>query len=124
MIDAVHSYGHKTCVIPVSVPFEQSIADKLWGPWWVDVKSLEKIGKGLTKIGGRSYFVYRIEDQEILDAMEKLKGEISAEPSGAAGFAILYRMKKIVNTFDPKKNSVVVLNTGNGLRNFHFNDGS
>lgn len=119
MIDTARNYGHKTRIVPVSVTSKNSIADKLWGPWWVDIKSLRKYGKGLTKRQNYSYYVYRVDDDEILEAMDKLRGVTSAEPSGAAGFAILHRLKEIANTFDPKRDYVVVINTGNGLRNFY-----
>lgn len=127
IIDYITDKKLKTKVIPVSSGDPKTIAIMLYGVIWVDTESLLKKGWGYTKNPkkdkkGRKrekYKVYHVSDDEILDVMKILKeNKITAEASGAAGFAILHRLKSIDKNFNPKKHSVLVINTGNGLLNF------
>lgn len=127
VIDYLEDNKLKTKVIPVSSGNPETIAIMLYGPIWVDTKSLLKNGYGWTKHDkidrkGRirkPYLVYHVDDTEIIDAMKILKqNHITAEASGTSGFAILHRLTEIDPTFDSKKHSVLVINTGNGLLNF------
>lgn len=127
IIDYTNDNKLKTKVIPVSSGNPKTIAIMLYGPIWVDTESLLKNGHGWTKHNkidrkGRirkPYLVYHVNDNEITDAMKILKeNHITAEASGASGFAILHRLKEIDLNFDSKKHSVLVINTGNGLLNF------
>jgi threonine dehydratase len=127
IIDYVQDNGLKTKVIPVSSGNPETIAVMLYGVIWVDTNRMLNEGKGLTKHGsvdlkGRKreqYFVYHVTDEEIINAMNILsEKKISAEASGAAGFAILPRLKQIDPNFDAGNHSVLVINTGNGLLNY------
>jgi threonine dehydratase len=127
IIDYVNDKKLKTKVIPVSSGDPNTIAIMLYGPIWVDTESLLKKGSGWTRHEdidkkGRKrepYLVHHIADGEILSAMEILKqNNISAEASGASGFALLPRLKNIDPEFDSENHSVLVINTGNGLLNF------
>jgi len=127
IIDYINDNKLNTKVIPVSSGDPNTIAIMLYGPIWVDTEALLKTGIGMTKHEdfdrkGRKreqYVVYHVTDDEITSAMEVLKqNDISAEASGASGFAILPRLKVIDPEFDSQKHSVLVINTGNGLLNF------
>ena len=127
VIDYINDNKLKTKVIPVSSGNPETIAIMLYGPIWVDTESLLKNGQGWTKHDkkdrkGRErkpYLVYHVGDEEIIEAMKILKkNNITAEASGASGFAILHKLKKIDQNFDSKKHLVLIINTGNGLLNF------
>lgn len=127
IIDYINDYKLHTKVIPVSSGDPDTIAVMLYGPIWVDVKSLGAKGWGWTRhedpdLKGRKreqYKVYHVTDKEIISAMKELrKKNVLAEPSGASGFAILPRLHKIDPAFDPKKHSVLIINTGDGLLNY------
>ncbi|MCR4277998.1 MAG: pyridoxal-phosphate dependent enzyme [Candidatus Berkelbacteria bacterium] len=127
IIDYVHDRKLHTKVIPVSSGDPQTIAVMLYGPIWVDVDSLAKNGQGLTRHDpidrtGRKrkpYIVYNIKDDDILEAMNMLsENGVSAEPSGASSVAILKHLKKIDPKFNPEKDTVLAINTGNGLLNY------
>ncbi len=127
IIDYIKDNQLPTKVIPVSSGDSDTIVVMLYGPIWVDTKSLLEKGSAMTrhKIPDKKgrireqYQVYHISDEEITDAMKILRQtKISAEASGASGFAILPRLKKIDHNFHPQKHSVMVINTGNGLLNF------
>jgi threonine dehydratase len=127
IIDYVADNQLPTKVVPVSSGNPDTIAIMLYGPIWVDTKTLLEKGSAMTRRmipdrKGRSreqYLVHHVSDEEIVDAMGILRREgISAEASGASGFAILPRLKEIDPEFDPQKHSVLVINTGNGLLNF------
>jgi len=127
ILDYISDNKLTTKVIPVSSGDPETIAIMLYGPIWVDTKALLEKGVTMTRHmipdkKGRSreqYLVYHISDKEIIEAMEILRKEnISAEASGAAGFAILPRLKYIDPNFRSQKHSVLVINTGNGLLNF------
>ena len=60
------------------------------------------------------YGLIRANEDEILRAYEWAKGRINCEPSSAAAFAAFERYKGIFKPSD----TIVVLNTGNGMRNF------
>jgi threonine dehydratase len=127
VIDYVNEHKLKTKVIPVSSGDPDTIAIMLYGPIWVDTKTLLKEGKAFTRHEefdrkGRKrepYIVYHVSDQEMMLAMQELKKNgISAEASGASGIALLPRLKKIDSKFNADKHSVLVINTGNGLLNY------
>jgi cysteine synthase/predicted transcriptional regulator len=127
VIDYVNEHKLKTKVIPVSSGDPDTIAIMLYGPIWVDTKTLLKDGKAFTRHEdidrkGRKrdpYIVYHVTDQEITNSMQELKkNDMTAEPSGASGIALLPRLKSIDPMFDQEKHSVLVINTGNGLENF------
>lgn len=127
IIDYVRENQLPTKVIPVSSGDPDTIAVMLYGPIWVDTKLLLEKGSAMTRHKipdkkGRNreqYRVYHVSDKEITDAMKILRQKkISAEASGASGFAILPRLKKIDPNFYPQKHSILIINTGNGLLNF------
>jgi threonine dehydratase/DNA-binding Lrp family transcriptional regulator len=127
VIDYVAEHKLKTKVIPVSSGDPDTIAVMLYGPIWVDTAALLKEGKAFTRHEpidrkGRNrkpYVVYHVSDEAILDAMKELKkNNISAEPSGASGIALLKHLKKIDPAFQSKKHTVLVINTGNGIGNY------
>lgn len=128
IIDYVEEHALHTKVIPVSSGNPDTIAVMLYGPIWVDTKALRLKGKGLTRHEPldrkghprKPYLVYHVRDAEIRRAMRELaRIGVTAEPSGASGIAILPRLKKIDPDFDPKKHSVLVINTGDGLLNYN-----
>jgi len=127
IIDYVSDNQLPTKVIPVSSGDPDTIAVMLYGPIWIDTQALLEKGSTMTrhKIPDKKgktrkqYRVYHVRDEEIVDAMKVLRQTgISAEASGASGFAILPRLEKIDPNFHPQKHSVLVINTGNGLLNF------
>ena len=127
IIDYINDNQLPTKVIPVSSGDPDTIAIMLYGPIWVDTKALLEKGIAMTRHmipdkKGRyreQYLVYHVSDEEITDAMKILRNTgISAEASGASGFAILPRLKDIDPNFRPQEHSVLVINTGNGLLNF------
>ncbi len=127
IIDYISDNNLKTKVIPVSSGDPETIAIMLYGPIWVDVKSLLRDGRGWTmhdkidKKGRerRPYLVHHVDDSSIIKAMKILKdNNITAEASGTSGFAILPELKKIDKDFDEDNHSVLVINTGNGLLNY------
>ena len=127
IIDYVSDMKLKTKVIPVSSGNPETIAVMLYGPIWVDTQSLVENGSGWTRHDsvdkkGRKrepYLVFHISDEELLSTMETLRNNgISAEASGASGFALLPYLKRIDPEFDSENHTVLVINTGNGLLNF------
>lgn len=127
VIDYISDNNFSTKVIPVSSGNPNTIATMIYGPIWVDTKSLLKNGVAHSRhnpvdLTGRKrlpYPVYHVRDNEILSCYDVLKDfKIECEPSGASGFAILNRLGLIDPEFNPQKHSVVVINTGNGLLNF------
>lgn len=128
IIDYINDHQLHTKVIPVSSGDPNTIAVMLYGPIWVDTENLLKKGEGWTRHEekdrkGRTrnrYKVYHVSDRELHLAMKELqKRSIKAEPSGASGFAILPRLSKIDPEFDPKKDTVLVVNTGNSFLNYN-----
>lgn len=119
-VDYLRKEGIQTRVIPVSVGDSMSIADKLYGPIWIeDVGGLKAKGTAKSKHKEFPCIIHGVEDSEILDALDRIKKHgIKAEASGAAGFALVPRLKQICPEFDKKKHSVLVINTGDGLLNF------
>lgn len=126
IIDYVAEHGLKTKVIPVSSGDPQTIAVMLYGPIWVDTVKLLADGKAYTRHEpidrkGRprkKYVVYHVGDDDLRAAMGELhQNEIHAEPSGASGIALLKHLKEINPAFDPKRHTVLVINTGDGLLN-------
>ena len=127
IMDYINDYQLHTKVIPVSSGDPNTIAVMLYGPIWVDAKGLRERGWGWTRhekvdAKGRMrkpYKVYHVADTEIHNALTVLKAhQVSVEPSGAAGFAILPRLHKIDPEFNPFIHSVLIINTGNGLLNY------
>ncbi|MBI5371267.1 MAG: PLP-dependent lyase/thiolase [Sphingobacteriales bacterium] len=127
IVDYIKDHSLKTKVIPVSSGSPDTLAIMLYGPIWVDTKGLVSKGIGLTThdkidLKGRErepYYVYQVNDDEIVSALQTLKQlNISCEPSGASGFAILPRLKEISPEFNPDIHSVLVINTGNSFLNF------
>lgn len=127
IIDYINEHKLHTKVIPVSSGDPNTIAVMLYGPIWVDTVGLLKKGWAWTRHEekdkkGRDrepYKVYHVTDEELQTAMKELKKrELDAEPSGASGFAVLPRLSKIDPVFDPKKHSVLVINTGNSFLNY------
>ena len=60
------------------------------------------------------YNLIRATESEILRTYDWAKGKINCEPSSAAAFAAFERYKGVFKPSD----TIVVLNTGNGMRNF------
>jgi hypothetical protein len=127
IIDYINDHKLHTKVIPVSSGNPDTIAVMLYGPIWVDTKSLAKNKWGWTRHEntdkkGRKrepYKVYHVADEELLTAMKELKKRgFHAEPSGASGFALLPRLSQIEPAFNPQKHSVVVINTGDSFLNY------
>jgi len=126
IMDYVNDNKLKSKVIPVSSGNPNTIAIMLYGPIWVNVKELEEKGKALSyhkgyDLKGRKrepYMVYNIKDDEILKILDTLSEiGVSSEPSAAAGFAFINKLKEIDNKFNPEKHSVLVINTGNSFLN-------
>ena len=126
IIDYINDHKLHTKVIPVSSGDPDTIAIMLYGPIWVDTESLLKKGEGWTRHEEKDrkgrvrepYKVYHVSESELYSAMKELKKKgINAEPSGASGFALLPRLSKIDPAFDPKKHSVLVINTGDSFLN-------
>lgn len=127
IIDYVNDKKLTTKIVPVSSGKPDTIAIMLYGPIWVDVAALESNGQALSRHEpvdrkGRPrnpYTVYNVSDEAMREAMTELKQiNITAEASGASGVALLKDLKKIHPEFNPKQDTVLVINTGNGLLNY------
>lgn len=127
IIDYINEHHLHTQVIPVSSGNPDTIAVMLYGPIWVDVESLQKNKWGWTRHedidkkghARKPYKVYHVSDEEIYQTMDVLKKKnIDAEPSSVAGFAFIPRLKETHPEFNPKKHSVLVINTGDSLLNY------
>lgn len=127
IIDYIQDNNLDTKVVAVSSGDPNTIAIMLYGPIWVDTKALLADGMGMTRHDvidrkGRErapYPVYHVSDEEIRAAMDILRdNQIVASASGASGFALLPRLGEIHPAFDREKDSVLVINTGDGLLNF------
>jgi threonine dehydratase len=112
----------KTKVLGVTVTKVDSIADKLFGFYWQDIDNLNKVGYSITRYG-RAHLMIRADDSEIINTMHEIGSQINAEPSGIAGLTVLHGLKKYYPSFDKIKDSVVVVNTGNGIPNFSLKKG-
>ncbi|MCK5624389.1 hypothetical protein KAI04_00935 [Candidatus Pacearchaeota archaeon] len=101
--------------IAVSTGDLKSIADKICDnseTWQESLKDLRE--KGYTKANNSGDKIYHVNEQEILYALSKFKElNIEAEPSGAAGFALILRLKEIIKK---KYDLIAVINTGNGIK--------
>jgi threonine dehydratase len=124
--DYLESIGHGV-VIPISVSSPASIARMLYGPIWVDTKELQNVGIAYSRhrspdLTGRSrepYPVFLVREEEINEGLKIARNiGISAEPSGSAGFGILARLNKIYPLVNPDNDTVVIINTGNGIDGF------
>ena len=123
-LDVFEKQSTGTAVVAVSTPDPQSIARMLYGPIWVDVQPLESAGVALSRHASpdrtgaerRSYPVYRISEAEVRNGVDvaAVLG-LSAEPSGAAPLGFLDRLDDIVEGYRRGVDSVLVINTGNGL---------
>jgi threonine dehydratase len=127
IIDYIKDKGLNTKVVPVSSGNPNTIAVMLYGPIWVDTGMLEKEGKAFSRHEpidrkGRArepYVVYNVSDADIREAMAELKQiGITAEPSGASGIALLKHLRSIHPEYEPERDSVLIINTGNGLLNY------
>jgi threonine dehydratase len=122
--DYIRDRGLHTRVVGVTSGNPATIAIMLYGPIWVDTDALLREGHAWTRHAridkkGRvrePYLVHQINDDEIVDALSELGvWGISAEPSAASGFALLRRLGLLFPDFDPGRNRVLVISTGNSV---------
>lgn len=125
--DYLNRLGHGV-VVPISVASPTSLARMLYGPMWLDIELLRETG--ITSSRHRSpdrtgaerqpYPVFLVSEDEILNSLELTKRVgISAEPSGSAGLGILNRLNEICPSIDRERDTIVVINTGNGIDGFY-----
>lgn len=101
-------YLSNTKVIAVTTDNPNTKASMLYAKYR---PSLDKI---LSRGDPARYDLIRANEDEILRAYDWAKERINCEPSSAAAFAAFERYKGIFKPSD----TIVVLNTGNGLKNF------
>ncbi|MFA6461564.1 MAG: hypothetical protein WCV90_04800 [Candidatus Woesearchaeota archaeon] len=99
----------------VSTGNKKTIADKICDSsetWQRSLKELREVGFTTAKNSGD--LIHQIDEQEILLAMQMFKElRIEAEPSGAAGMAMVPRiLPKIKDRYD----LIAIINTGNGVK--------
>ena len=111
----------KTRIVGVTVTKPESIADKLYGLYSQDIEKLKKDGFSITSYG-KEHLMLCVSDEEIIKVLGELKGKINAEPSGAAGFSVIKRLVNFYPSFKPGKDTLVIVNTGNGIPNFIASD--
>lgn len=112
-----------TVVVAISTPHPQSLARMLYGPIWIDTDALREQGVAMSGSGrhGRAeprvtFPVHAVAEEDVrrgLDLATSLG--LSAEPSGAAGLGFLERLEDVVPGYRTGHDSVLVINTGNGL---------
>jgi threonine synthase len=119
--DYIISKKLKTRIVGVTVTKPESIADKLYGFYWQDIEKLKKDGFYITSYG-EEHLMLCVNDDEIIKVLGELKGRINAEPSGAAGFPVINRLGNFYPSFKPEKDTIVIVNTGNGIPNFIATD--
>lgn len=106
--------------VAVSTGNKETIADKICDSsetWQVSQKEL--VERGYTKARNSGDRIYQVSEQEILLALSRFKElGIEAEPSGAAGLAIVPRLEQIVRE---NYDLIAVINTGNGIKKCSYN---
>jgi predicted site-specific integrase-resolvase len=108
----------KAEIVPVAVGAPTSAADKIYASFWVDrVEGLQFMGTAHSKHIRYPKVIHGIEDWELGRALALCADKLDAEISGVAGLAILHRLDQIVEG-NPRKQTVLVINTGNGIPNF------
>ncbi|MFC1801409.1 hypothetical protein ACFLZB_03015 [Nanoarchaeota archaeon] len=105
-------------LMAVSSGDPKTIADKICDTsesWQESILDLRETGNTTARNSGDR--IHHVDEQEILFAMQMF-GElgIEAEPSGAAGMAIVPRLRETNSTYD----LVAVINTGNGIKETAF----
>jgi pyridoxal-phosphate dependent enzyme len=125
--DYLYKVGHGV-VIPISVACRNSLARMLYGPLWVDTELLGETGVAYSRhfspdrtgAERQPYPVFLIREDEIARGLEIARTTaISAEPSGSAGLGVLHRLDELCPGLDRKRDTVVVINTGNGIDGFY-----
>jgi Threonine synthase len=125
--DHLNRVGHGM-VVPVSVASPTSSARMLYGPMWVDTELLRETGIAYSRHPSpdrtgaerHPYPVFLVREDEILKGLEITKGAgISAEPSGSAGLGVLHRLNEFCPGIDRERDTIVVINTGNGIDGFY-----
>jgi threonine dehydratase len=116
-------------VIPLSVPNRDSLARMLYGPIWVDTERLRRNGVALSRhcptdhpeTMRKPYLVRAVSEEQVMRGLARAeKTGLSAEPSGSVGLGVLDMLPNWVEGFDPKQDSVLVVNTGNAIDAFDF----
>lgn len=107
--------GSPIDLLAVSTGNKETIADKICDTsetWQESIKDLRE--EGFTKAKKNQTKIYNVNEQEILYAMARFKElGIEAEPSGAAGMAIMPRLNKII---EQEYELIAIINTGNGIK--------
>lgn len=103
-------------VVAVSTGNSDTIADKIHDAsqtWQTSVADLRNMGKTTSRKDGSP--IYHVSENEIIEALGLMGSYgVPAEPSGAAGLAIVPRIEDIVGK---KYELIAVINTGDGLQN-------
>jgi len=124
--DHLAALGHGI-VVPLSVGRPDSIARMLFGPLWLDVNALELDGVALSRhrspdrtgTSRQPYPVWCVRESEILRGLRIATSlRLSTEPSAAVGLGVLPRIEEFVPHFQRKTDTVLVINTGNGIDGF------
>ena len=125
--DHLNRVGHGM-VVPISVASPTSLARMLYGPMWVDTELLCETGIAFSRHHSpdrtgaerQPYPVFLVREDEILKGLELTKRVgISAEPSGSAGLGVLNRLNEFCPGIDRERDTIVVINTGNGIDGFY-----
>jgi hypothetical protein len=111
----IHSPNTK--IIPVAVGDSNSCADKIQPSYWATNPQSLRFG-GITTSRHDNSTIYGVEDWELGRTMSELKTQINGEISGFAGLTILPRLEQIFPNLDRKRNTILTINTGNGILNF------
>jgi len=103
----IDNRDYKTSVIGATTNREMSIADKLYSFYSRYFKELNN--DGLIEVGKYNrHKVHVISDDEIVDAINNIKGIVHSEPSAAAAFSL-------INKINCKSANILVINTGEGF---------
>lgn len=125
--DYLNRLGHGV-VVPISVASPSSLARMLYGPMWVDTELLRETGIAFSRHRSpdrtgaerQPYPVFLVSEDEILNSLELMKRVgISAEPSGSVGLGVLNRLNEFCPGIDRERDTIVVINTGNGIDGFY-----
>ena len=102
-----HYHGKKTQIIGVAAKSRKTIATMIYCKYRPVIDNIRKTRKY------KNYRIVYLPENQIKKIYNFMKSKISCEPSAAAAFAVLEILK-----FNPD-GRVLVINTGNGLKNFH-----
>jgi threonine synthase len=98
----IKKYRLKTKLVGAAAKQNPSFADKLHTPW-------TPYSAKIQLIKSKGHQIIHLTDDELEEAFNKVSGLLDCEPSSAAAFAVLSKLKL------SKSDKVIVINSGKGL---------